>query len=635
MSERLIDRWVSGSASAEDRSELIALIEADPSLVTKLYHSAERECDLHDFYGNTRKLTLRTPRANPRAHPRSVLRHRVRAHASRWVPMAAGIAALVFICVLLTMVKDSQLETTETTNLALALSAVPENDLTVAPSTSPFPIADNQIFPEPGFTKDIPLPKVPSRPVNRAPTKSSVLLATKPKPKISQENQPVAAREKPTVGVPGFDRSDGELKDEANDLVMRYSLRAPTRLPQQPQLGLLLAFHGANGNENYLAEPLLKALAQSGQQPDMIVASLKSSGDDWTTKDEPNIISFINWALRTYPIDPRRVVIIGTSNGGWLVNYFGSRHPELIAGVVAVCGSNGFEMPAKRPTNASETGFDYYVLHGTADEDVPVKHARAVAEALRTNGYRYVYREYPNVGHDIFSDKETRADFASWMTRLRHKTMPLSDFDRKALSAFNKTDRAEILMMTDEGAQTLIHIGGLPAEKILARALRSKSPEVRARATSLFANMSCMPGASALIASGLNDKESTVRNATIATLARLADWNDQEALIALCLFAGNHTHPLDERLTIVTDLTASFAMRCTPSSSNQPIYELLIHLLDDEEETLREKAIASLLGHHNDALGYLPDLPSSGRRESVIAWRHWYTELFTPPPAKP
>ena len=35
MSDRLIDRWVSGSASAEDRAELVDLIEADPSLVAK------------------------------------------------------------------------------------------------------------------------------------------------------------------------------------------------------------------------------------------------------------------------------------------------------------------------------------------------------------------------------------------------------------------------------------------------------------------------------------------------------------------------------------------------------------------------------------------------------------------------
>jgi predicted esterase len=183
--------------------------------------------------------------------------------------------------------------------------------------------------------------------------------------------------------------------DDAGGLVMRYSLRTPSTLPDAPQLGLLLAFHGAGGSEKHLADPLLVALQQTRAHPDMVVAGLKSAGENWTVSDEPKILSFIDWALRTYPIDPRRIVIQGTSNGGWLVNYFGSRHPELIAGVVTVCGGNGFEVPVKRPTNAGETGFEYYVIHGTADESVNVKNARGVTESLRSFGYRFVYREYP------------------------------------------------------------------------------------------------------------------------------------------------------------------------------------------------------------------------------------------------
>ena len=51
MSDRLIDRWVSGTASAEDRAELVELIEKDPALIDRLFRAAERECDLHEFFG--------------------------------------------------------------------------------------------------------------------------------------------------------------------------------------------------------------------------------------------------------------------------------------------------------------------------------------------------------------------------------------------------------------------------------------------------------------------------------------------------------------------------------------------------------------------------------------------------------
>jgi hypothetical protein len=76
-------------------------------------------------------------------------------------------------------------------------------------------------------------------------------------------------------------------------------------------------------------------------------------------------------------------------------------------------------------------------------------------------------------------------------------------------------------------------------------------------------------------------------------------------------------------------------MRCSPNVSNQPTYELLIHLLDDNEEQLREAAITTLLNRHSDTFGYLSDLHSQGRRDAVIAWRRWYIELFNPPPTKP
>jgi multidrug efflux pump subunit AcrB len=50
MSDRLIDRWVSGTASAEDRAELAELIEKDPALADRLFRAAEREGDLDEMF---------------------------------------------------------------------------------------------------------------------------------------------------------------------------------------------------------------------------------------------------------------------------------------------------------------------------------------------------------------------------------------------------------------------------------------------------------------------------------------------------------------------------------------------------------------------------------------------------------
>ncbi len=635
MSDRLIDRWVSGTASAEDRAELIELIEADPTLVKKIFLAAEHDGLLRDYFGVMPKITLEPPQT-VRPNTRTYARQRARLRLSRWLPLGVSAAAVLFFAILIINVMGSK-PNPHSDNTPSVVT--PEQKTTPTDKPTDFviaPPAKNPAFPKPAYSKDIPLP--PLKPQNDNVQNSQIsnnmpVTNTTEKPTLKPEPQ-IAQVIKPQP-VSGYIRLDGELKNNDNALIMRYALHIPATLPATKQLGLVLAFHGAGGNEKRTGDPILAALQQHDNNPNMVVAALKSAGENWTADDENNIISFINWALETYPIDRRRIVIQGTSNGGWLVNYFGSRHPELIAGVVAVCGGNGFQMPTKKPLNAAETGFEYYIAHGTADVDVEVKHARGVAESLRQNGYRYVYREYPGVGHNVYADKYTRNDFAAWLSRLRHKTMPLSDDDTKALAAYKKTDQAEALLLTKAGGETLIRIGGLPVEKILARAIRSKNPAVRARAIHLFAQTSCMPGASTLIASGLDDKDAAVRIAAINTLSRIGDWNDQDALIALCRFAGDRKSELSERVMTVTALTESIALRCSPTVSNQLIYELLVHLLDDDEETLRTLAFSTLKKLQNDHFGYDAQLPAKERREPVIAWRRWYIELFNPTPAKP
>jgi dienelactone hydrolase len=631
MSDRLIDRWVSGNASAEDRAELCELIEKDPALADRLFRAAERECDLAEFFRGLPTISTTVP-----VPTRATSRPRRAASRLAWLPIASGLAAALLMVAVLA-VHFAAPRPTELTPLPLAK---PLPSLPPAQSTPPTTLVETLPVPL-AVDERTTLAEVFADPVNdqaevpsskpRAPAAPATTTANKPTPPVM-----LAANTKPrdpAQAGDGIDRVDGELKDAEGNLVMRYSLRAPraTRAStnQAADLGLLLCFHGAGGNEQWLADPMMKALRSQGEVQ-MVVAALKSKGPNWTVDDESNVIAFIEWAKRTYPIDPRRIVIQGISNGGWMVSHFGSRHPELVAGVVTLCGGNGFEAPVKRPSNAAETGFEYYVVHGTADEDVNVKNARGITSTLRANGYRYVYRELPGVGHDVWSDEATRRDFAGWLTRIRHKTMPLPEADRKALAAFSSREDAEHLLLSDEGAATLVRIGGLPAEKILVRALRSKNPQVRAAAARLFGQTAGMPGAAKLLAGLLNDKDIGVRASVIASLQRAGDWNDQDALAALCLFAGARNNSAGERLEVVRALTKSIAFRCSPGHDNQLIYELLVHLLDDEDISLRAAAIDTLPPVDPPRFAYDPAATTGERREAVQQWRRWYIDLFAP-----
>lgn len=630
MSDRLIDRWVSGMASAEDRAELCELIEKDPALADRLFRAAERECDLAEFFRGLPTISTTAPTPTRPTRLRRVSSH------IRWLPIASGMAAALLVT-MLAMHLGGQQRPNDSAPIVVSKPIPIAPPVVKAPvntpvETLPVPLAVDehttlaQVFNEP---VNEPLDTTSTRPRPITPTDSSATTNNKSTPPVM-----VAANTKPQNNAQHIDRVDGELKDADGNLVMRYSLRAPrvssdTANQGRADLGLLLCFHGAGGNEQWLADPMLKALRSQGDVQ-MVVAALKSKGPNWEREDEANVVSFIDWAKRTYPIDPRRIVLQGVSNGGWMVSHFGSRHPELVAGVVTLCGGNGFEAPAKRPSNAAETGFEYYVVHGTADEDVNVKNARNITATLRSNGFRYVYRELPGVGHDVWGDEATRRDLAGWLTRIRHKTMPLPEADRKILASFSSRDDAERLLLSDDGANTLVRIGGLPAEKILVRALRSKNPQVRAAAAKLFGRTASMPGAAKLLAGLLNDKDVGVRSAVIISLQRAADWNDQDALAALCLFAGSRSNGAGERLDVVRALTASIAFRCSPGHDNQLIHELLVHLLEDDDISLRAAAIDTLPAVEPARFTYDPAASTAERREAVTQWRRWYRELFSP-----
>jgi len=631
MSDRLIDRWVSGNASAEDRAELCELIDKDPTLADRLFRAAERECDLGEFFRGLPLISTTAP-----IPPRTTRLRRVSSHF-RWLPIASGLAAALMFTLLALHFAGQRMN--EPAPAPVITSNVNTNK--IAPTTPAVVIK-----PTSAPVEELPVPlivdhrttleRIFAEPVSEVP----VAIATTPRPttpanaaSVSIKPTPpvmLAAGNKSTDGHQHIDRVDGELKDADGTLVMRYSLRAPrTTSNQGDSLGLLLCFHGAGGNEQWLADPMLKALRSQGDVQ-FVVAALKSTGPNWAAEDESNVLAFIEWAKRTYPIDARRIVIQGISNGGWMVTHFGSRHPELVAGVVDLCGGNGFEAPLKRPSNAAETGFEYYVVHGTDDDQVSIKNGRGITATLRANGYRYVYRELPGVGHDVWSDEPTRRDFAGWLTHLRHKTMPLPEDDRKALAAFTNRDEAERLLLTDEGAHTLVRIGGLPAEKVLVRALRSKSPQVRAAAAGLFSRTATMPGAATLLAGLLNDKDAGVREAVISSLVRAADWNDQDALTALCRYAGGRNERAGERLDVVRALTHSIAFRCSPGHDNQLIYELLVHLLEDDDVSLRAAAIEALPTVEPPRFAFDPAAAASDRRDAIQAWRRWYLGLFAP-----
>jgi len=113
--------------------------------------------------------------------------------------------------------------------------------------------------------------------------------------------------------------------------------------------------------------------------------------------------TFLDEVLPRYSVDPRRVVLLGFSQGGAMAYALGLRDPQRYAGLAALSSWLPAELAAAAPKKPEHEGFPVLIIHGTADSMLPVERARESREALRPFGVSLTYREF-EMGHEIRQD---------------------------------------------------------------------------------------------------------------------------------------------------------------------------------------------------------------------------------------
>jgi phospholipase/carboxylesterase len=153
-----------------------------------------------------------------------------------------------------------------------------------------------------------------------------------------------------------------------------------------PQGEVTVPFGG--GQSGYGWFPL-----RAGQPPDVAAFQHASAG----------LREFVDTALGRYPIDPRKVVVAGFSQGGMMAYDLALSDPTRFAGVIAL--SSWFPPPLAEhlPKRPEHEGFPVLVIHGTRDDRIDVERARESREALRPYGVAMTYREF-DMGHEIRPD---------------------------------------------------------------------------------------------------------------------------------------------------------------------------------------------------------------------------------------
>jgi len=110
-----------------------------------------------------------------------------------------------------------------------------------------------------------------------------------------------------------------------------------------------------------------------------------------------------------------RIVLAGFSQGGAMALQTGLRHPERLAGIMALSCYLPLADLVAAEASAANRDVPIFLAHGTHDPLIPLTRARRALESLTGLGYAVEWHEYP-MPHSV-CDAEIR-DIGAWLARI-------------------------------------------------------------------------------------------------------------------------------------------------------------------------------------------------------------------------
>ena len=112
----------------------------------------------------------------------------------------------------------------------------------------------------------------------------------------------------------------------------------------------------------------------------------------------PILIGFIDAELARHGLDDARLALIGFSQGTMMSLYVGLRRAKPCA---ALLGYSGALLGAGQLATEIAARPPVLLIHGEADEIVPVQALPAAVQALEANGVPVTWQRRPGLGHGI------------------------------------------------------------------------------------------------------------------------------------------------------------------------------------------------------------------------------------------
>ncbi|MEY3896810.1 MAG: hypothetical protein RLZZ214_2330 [Verrucomicrobiota bacterium] len=213
--------------------------------------------------------------------------------------------------------------------------------------------------------------------------------------------------------------------------VLPYRILSPATAKPGVKYPLVIFLHGAgergdsNTNQLHHGGSLFSNPGNREKYPAFVIFPQCPNGKRWVEVDwgdpkphqqpkEPSepmalVIELLPSLMKSLPIDPSRVYLMGNSMGGFGTWDLAARQPEWFAAAVPICGG------ADDSTAPLIAKLPVWTFHGDQDSTVKVGRTRSMVEALRKAGGNPKYSEFPGIAHDAWSPAFAELDLLPWL----------------------------------------------------------------------------------------------------------------------------------------------------------------------------------------------------------------------------
>lgn len=114
-------------------------------------------------------------------------------------------------------------------------------------------------------------------------------------------------------------------------------------------------------------------------------------------------------------VPTRRIVLAGFSQGGVIALHLGLRHPERLAGIMALSTYVHDHEHLGEEVSLASVDAPIFMAHGEADPMIPIARAMTSREALLKLGYQVEWHDYA-MGHQVCPEEID--DIGRWLNRV-------------------------------------------------------------------------------------------------------------------------------------------------------------------------------------------------------------------------